>query len=105
MVRITTSINFWGENFDPTRVEQDTGLLYTSKMEAVDAIFELVIKGLKDYRISHGAYTVMDFRIAKKWKAFNMNLILKNLLNEEYTTRPAISESPRNLTFKIDYNF
>ena len=33
MLRITTSINFWGANFDPIRVEQETGLLFTSKEE------------------------------------------------------------------------
>ncbi|MEP7321099.1 MAG: TonB-dependent receptor [Saprospiraceae bacterium] len=82
-----------------------TGVLYTSKMEAVDAIFEFVIKGLKEYRVTHGGYTIMDLRIARKIKAFNFNFIIKNLLNEEYTARPAISESPRNLTFRVDYNF
>lgn len=82
-----------------------SGIAYTSKMEAVDAIFEFVIRGLREYRATHGGFTLLDFRVAKKWNDFNFSLIFKNLLNTEYTTRPAISESPRNLTFKIDYLF
>jgi iron complex outermembrane receptor protein len=82
-----------------------SGVSYTSKMEAVDAIFEFVIKGLREYRVSHGGFTLLDLRVSKKWNDFNFSLIFKNLLNTEYTTRPAISESPRNLTFKMDYHF
>ncbi len=82
-----------------------TGLLYTSKMAAIDAIFELVIRGLKQYRETHGGFTLLDFRLARTWHEYTFNLILKNLLNTEYTTRPAIMEAPRNLTLKIDYRF
>ncbi|HNT21951.1 MAG TPA: TonB-dependent receptor [Saprospiraceae bacterium] len=80
-----------------------SGILYTSRMEAIDAIFELVISGLKAFREVHKGYTVMDLRIARKWKPFTFNLILKNLLNEEYSSRPALMDAPRNITFKMDY--
>lgn len=80
-----------------------TGVLYTSKMEAIDAVFELVINGLKSFRSTHGGYTVFDFRLARKWKPFTINLILKNMFNEEYSSRPALMDAPRNLTFRIDY--
>lgn len=80
-----------------------SGLLYTSRMEAIDAIFELVITGLKAFRQEHKGFTVMDLRIARKWKPLTFNLILKNLLNEEYSSRPALMDAPRNITFKIDY--
>ncbi len=33
MIKITASINFWGMNFKPTRVEQETGLIFTKKKE------------------------------------------------------------------------
>ena len=33
MVRLTACINFWGTAFDPTRTEQETGLLFTNKQE------------------------------------------------------------------------
>lgn len=82
-----------------------TGVLYTSKMEAIDAIFELVIRGLKKYRETHGGYFIQDLRIARTLNQFTFNLIGKNIWNEEYTTRPAISEAPRNVTFKVDYLF
>lgn len=80
-----------------------SGFLYSSRMEAIDAIFELVIWGLKEYRKTHGGYFIQDFRIARTLNKFTFNLIGKNIWNEEYTTRPAISEAPRNITFKIDY--
>lgn len=80
-----------------------TGILYTSKMEAIDAIFELVITGLKTFRETHGGYTVMDFRLARKWRPFTFSLILKNALNEEYSSRPALMDAPRNVTFRMDY--
>lgn len=82
-----------------------SGFLYSSKMEAIDAIFEFVIRGLKDYRKTHGGYFIQDLRLARTINKFTFNLIGKNIWNEEYTTRPAISESPRNITFKIDYLF
>ncbi len=82
-----------------------SGILYTSKMEAIDAIFELVIKGLKEFRQNHGGYTVVDLRAARSWRGVTFNLIFKNLFNEIYTSRPAQMEAPRNITFKINYNF
>ncbi len=82
-----------------------SGFLYSSKMEAIDAIFELVIRGLKDYRKTHGGYFTQDLRVARTVNKFTFNLIGKNIWNEEYTTRPAISEAPRNITLKIDYIF
>ncbi len=36
MIRITTSINFWGSTFQPGRAEQLTGLLFTEKNEVGD---------------------------------------------------------------------
>lgn len=80
-----------------------TGVLYTSKMEAIDSIFELVINGLKSFRETHGGFTVFDIRVARKWKPFTLNLILKNALNAEYSSRPALMDAPRNLTFRVDY--
>lgn len=74
-------------------------------MEAIDAIFELVIKGLKEFRQNHGGYTVVDLRAARSWRGVTFNLIFKNLFNEIYTSRPAQMEAPRNITFKINYNF
>lgn len=80
-----------------------SGVLYTSRMEAIDAIFEVVINGLKSFRETHGGFTVFDLRIARKWKPFTFNLILKNAFNEEYSSRPALMDAPRNLTFRLDY--
>lgn len=57
-----------------------SGILYTSKMEAIDAIFELVIKGLKEFRQNHGGYTVVDLRAARSWRGVTFNLIFKTFL-------------------------
>ncbi|MEP7269817.1 MAG: TonB-dependent receptor [Saprospiraceae bacterium] len=82
-----------------------SGFLYSSKMEAIDAIFELVIKGLKDFRSTHNGYFLQDIRIAREVDHFTFNIIGKNIWNAEYSSRPALLEAPRNITLKIDYKF
>ncbi len=80
---------------------------YNSKMEAIDAIFEVEIiepfKGVKHFRQSHGAFTVVDLRasyqITKQLKA---SVLCGNLLNEEYSVRPALLEGPRNYSLRLD---
>lgn len=82
-----------------------SGILYMSKMEAVDAIFEFVIRGLKEFRATHSGYTILDLRASRKIGLFDVSLIMKNALNEIYASRPALMDAPRNLTLKLDYNF
>jgi outer membrane receptor protein involved in Fe transport len=84
-------------------------LQYTSNMVNIDKIFgeelipglpfTVIMPGLNEYREKHNkGYYVMDIRgsydINEKMR---VGLIVKNLLNNEYMTRPGIIEAPRNI--------
>ena len=81
-------------------------LNYTSNMEAIDAIFELVIPGLQRFRMEHNkGYSILGVRIAYELKNWTFSLLGQNLLNQEYSIRPGLLEDPANLTFKISAEF
>lgn len=89
---------------------------YFSFMEAVDAKFVeplfdgtdiYIIPGLQEFRDEHdeGDY-VVDMRIAYEINSSNeISLLSNNLLNREYTIRPAMMEAPRTLTIRYAVNF
>lgn len=79
--------------------------LYFSRMEAVDAIFELFIPGLKPFRETHQDYTVVDGRIGLTVKKVNLTVILKNVFNAEYSSRPGLLDAPRHLIARADWKF
>ncbi len=88
---------------------------YNSFMEAVDAAFVdpiipainlYIIDGLQDYRDAHntGDY-VLDIRLAYNVNEKNeVALLCNNVLNREYSQRPAMMEAPRNFTLKYTVN-
>ncbi len=80
---------------------------YSSHMEAVDFVFEEAIPGIKDHRTSDtNGSKVFDVRTAYQiTKEGKISLIVKNIFNEVYVSRPAILESPRNVTLRLDYKF
>jgi outer membrane cobalamin receptor len=48
----------------------------------------------------------MDIRAGYSYKEkATFMFICKNILNTEYTLRPALIEAPRNYTFQVGYNF
>ena len=81
--------------------------LYNSHMEAIDAAFEQFIPGLKEYREQdQDGFRVFDLRLSRHFTdKLKLSLLAKNILNEEYTVRPAQLEAPRNITFRADYSF
>lgn len=81
---------------------------YNSKMEAIDAIFEADIidpfKGVKHFRQTHTDFTVVDLRASYQLtKALKASVLCGNLLNEEYSVRPALLEGPRNYALRLDW--
>lgn len=84
---------------------------YNSFMEAVDAAFVdpiipainlYIVNGLQDYRDEHntGDY-IVDFRLAYAINSGNeISFICNNLLNREYSMRPAMMDAPRNFMLK-----
>ncbi|MCB0642068.1 MAG: TonB-dependent receptor, partial [Phaeodactylibacter sp.] len=83
-------------------------LFYASHQEAVDAVFEsIVIKGLREYREAHGkGYAIANVRVGYHFdEQKRITLLVKNILNTEYTVRPGLIEAPRNITLRLDYGF
>ena len=81
-------------------------VLYNSEMQAVDRILE-ILTGVKAYRAAnqHGFKTV-DIRASIKPSShLKVTVIGANLLNEEYSYRPALLEAPRNISARVDWIF
>ncbi len=78
---------------------------YNSHMESIDAIFELFLPGVQEYRrANNNGATVVDLRASYKLsKSLKISALCGNLLNEEYTLRPALLEAPRNYTLRLDW--
>lgn len=79
---------------------------YSSFMERIDPAFSL-ISGLQEYREENNTgNVVLDARIGYDIsKGARVLFIVKNMLNNEYTTRPAFIEPPRNFTVQLSYEF
>jgi outer membrane receptor protein involved in Fe transport len=89
---------------------------YTSNMINIDKTFEKdliegipvqILPGLKEYRDKHDkGYHVFDFRFAfMATETMKFALIIKNLLNEEYMSRPGFIEAPRNIAIQYNISF
>jgi len=94
------------------RVDFGVDFQYTSNMINIDKIFgeelipgipsTVILPGLNEYRAKHDkGYYVINIRgafdITEKMK---IGLIVKNLLNKEYATRPGLIEAPRSLAIQ-----
>ena len=81
-------------------------MLYNSEMQAVDKILE-ILTGVKNYRAAnmHGFKTI-DIRASLKPSSYlKLTVIAANILNEEYSYRPALLEAPRNISARVDWTF
>ncbi|MFN0035491.1 MAG: TonB-dependent receptor [Saprospiraceae bacterium] len=78
---------------------------FNSHMQSIDAIFEYGLPGVHNFRETHNdGSTVVDFRASYKLtKALKISALCGNLLNEEYTVRPALLEAPRHYTLRLDW--
>ncbi|MBC7778125.1 MAG: TonB-dependent receptor [Phycisphaerae bacterium] len=91
---------------------------YNSFMKAVDELFVGKINGfqlppslappefvaVREFRETHKGATVVDIRAScKLTKNLKISALCGNLLNEEYTVRPALLEGPRNYTLRLDW--
>ena len=84
-------------------------------MDNIDPIFNgtdplvpfPVVAGIVPYRkLHHTGDFVIDYRISMKVNKYvKVSLITKNLLNREYTERPALIEQPRNFSLQVSAKF
>jgi iron complex outermembrane receptor protein len=101
--------------YDVGRFSLGGSVQYNSFMQAVDAIFEAKIGtieltspaefvAVRNFRKTHKGFTVVDVRASYKiTEALKISVLCGNLLNEEYSMRPALLEGPRNYTLRIDW--
>jgi outer membrane cobalamin receptor len=97
----------------------DAGITYsyTSNMINIDKTFEQpliagyagseLLPGLKEWRAKHDkGYHLFDFRFAfEATETMKFSLLIKNLFNTEYMTRPGFIEAPRNVALQYSINF
>lgn len=86
-----------------------TAINYNSYMHKIDLLFEfnLISAGVSDFRATHNTgYWLWDWRFGY---AFNskqrLNLVVQNIMNEEYATRPAQMGAPRSFSVKYSHVF
>lgn len=90
---------------------------YNSHMKNIDLMFEeaivtedgnrYILPGLYEYRkkFDNGSL-VFDTRfIFSLTKEFRLNMIVNNIFNEEYVSRPADIQAPRNFILQMQYAF
>ncbi len=89
----------------PVRLGVET--FYNSHMEAVDRIFDIIIPGLKAFRDeNNNGFWRHNVRLAYQHNEhLKASVIMGNITNKEFAIRPALLEAPRNMTFRLDYNF
>ena len=77
---------------------------YYSNMDAIDRLFEFLIPGLQDYRANNNtAFSIWNVRVSYAVTPnLKASIHINNMLNQEYTLRPALIEPPRNFTLRID---
>lgn len=80
---------------------------YNSFMKNIDRVFQLALPGVNNFRMTHNkGFTVLDLRVSYQFKnALKVSVLCGNLLNEEYASRPAQLEAPRNFALRLDRRF
>jgi outer membrane receptor protein involved in Fe transport len=80
---------------------------YNSYMEAIDDAFNNYLSGVREYRRlfdGQGA-SLVDFRAGYQInKHVKISFVLKNALNALVYLRPALPESPRTFSIRLDYD-
>lgn len=113
--RYNNSFKFDAE-YSIGRFSLGSAVQYNSFMKAIDGIFEAKFGDLeldqpaefvavRNFRKEHNSgFTVVDFRTSYKLsEELKISVLCGNMLNEEYTVRPALLEAPRNYTLRLDW--
>jgi outer membrane receptor protein involved in Fe transport len=102
------------------RFSLGTSVQYNSFMQAIDELFEGYIRingfalpdafapteflAVRNFRKTHKGQTVVDLRASfNLTKSLKISALCGNLLNEEYSVRPALLDAPRNYTLRLDW--
>lgn len=101
-VRMDVETELWG-------LTLGTALTYNSFMDHIDALFEynFITPKLSNFRLIHNkGYWLWDLRIGYRFNdKQRINLVVQNVLNEEYASRPAQMGAPRSFSLKYSHVF
>jgi len=89
------------------KVAIGTSMRFYSFMQAVDESFNWILPGVKAWREEHnrGSF-VWDARLRYNFTSkSSLAFISKNILNSEYSLRPALINAPRSYTVKYSHQF
>ncbi|GAB4141143.1 MAG: hypothetical protein Fur0041_16350 [Bacteroidia bacterium] len=80
---------------------------YNSFMENIDKFFEAALPGIKDYRINnkHGDIVFDSRLIYRLNETARISVIVNNVFNREYTSRPADVQPPRTFILQLQVKF
>ncbi len=60
--------------------------------------------GIQAFRQSHNkGYHLLDTRISYEFSRWKFTFLFNNILNQEYSLRPALLEAPKNIGLRVDY--
>ncbi|MCZ2099917.1 MAG: TonB-dependent receptor [Chitinophagales bacterium] len=60
--------------------------------------------GIQAFRNSHNSgYHLLDMRFSYDFHKLKCTFLINNVLNQEYSLRPALLEAPRNIGLRLDY--
>lgn len=87
-----------------------TSLQRASHVVNIDKAFESVppvnidLFGIGQYRdLNNRGFWLLDARLRATLGKITLTALVNNILNEEYTLRPALIEAPRNVGLRLDY--
>jgi iron complex outermembrane receptor protein len=94
----------WDSEYNYKKFTGGLSVLYNSNIEAIDYIF-FSLPGMSTFLPAHNkGFTVLDIRASYQLsKHLKITGICGNILNSEYTVRPALLEAPRNYTVRLDW--
>lgn len=80
---------------------------YFSYMQKIDAVFEVFIPGIANFRSEHnGGDLIVGARAALELgESGTVTLLVNNLLNREYSLRPGRMDAPRNMAIQYRMSF
>jgi len=101
-VRMDVETELWG-------ITIGSALTYNSFMDHIDALFEFnfITPKLSNFRLIHNkGYWLWDLRLGYRFNdKQRINLVVQNMLNEEYASRPAQMGAPRSFSLKYSHVF
>ncbi len=97
--------------FDRKKWESGLSIRYNSYLQNIDTAFisfpiSSVVPGIQTIRNTgkNGDY-VIDIRLGKTVKHFKIGLLINNLLNRSYMTRPCDMRPPRGFLLQVNYSY